>query len=415
MNNKLKNEYVQVSSNKQRMWNYNEEVTSLKHERKEWKGKNIQEKCKQGVIGLGKNEHSIDQKKRKLNEMSRNEKDSWLEKELKQRPPKYQKLSDEYYESTLLTIFDTLHNITNIIGLSTHPKRFDLMNNKKFKSLYRLIPSLIKLNNIIGMESVKLQVFRMICYFVHSLNTDQEINHIVITGQSGIGKTTLAKVLGSIYLELGFLTSKTFKTVKRSDLIGKYCGHTAKKTQDVFNKAEGGVLFIDEVYSLGNPDKKDVFTKECIDTINQNLSEKANNLLVIVAGYEKDVENCFFAYNEGLRRRFSLWYKIEPYNADELYRILILKIKECNWHVDTTKLNKSFIDKYYKKFKYMGADMVKLLKYAKENYSIRLMRTSIYIDMNQTKFLKICDFKYAVGKFPEIKQEDLSVMYSMYT
>lgn len=85
-----------------------------------------------------------------------------------------------------------------------------------------------------------------------------------------------------------------FKIAKRADLIAKYLGQTAPKTQEVIDDALGGVLFIDEAYSLGSPDGRDSFAKECIDTINQNLTEKKNQLLVIIAGYEDALEECFF-------------------------------------------------------------------------------------------------------------------------
>jgi hypothetical protein len=107
-----------------------------------------------------------------------------------------------------------------------------------------------------------------------------------------------------------------FKVAKRSDLIAKYLGQTAAKTQEVIDDAVGGVLFIDEAYSLGNADGGDSYAKECIDTINQNLTEKKNQLLVIIAGYENALEECFFAYNEGLNRRFPFRYTIDAYTYD---------------------------------------------------------------------------------------------------
>ena len=92
------------------------------------------------------------------------------------------------------------------------------------------------------------------------------------------------------------------------------------KTQKVIDNAEGGVLFIDEVYSLGNPGKRDVFTKECIDTINLNLTEKGDKLLVIIAGYHDDVNRCFFNYNQGLERRFPLRFNIKKYSDRNFFK-----------------------------------------------------------------------------------------------
>jgi hypothetical protein len=119
-----------------------------------------------------------------------------------------------------------------------------------------------------------------------------------------------------------------FRIVRRSDLIGKYLGHTAALTQRVINSCLGGVMFIDEAYSLGNAEGRDSFSKECIDTINQNLSEKKGELLVIIAGYKDDLDTCFFAHNPGLHRRFPFVYSIEPYSPDELVEILCRKVND---------------------------------------------------------------------------------------
>ena len=112
----------------------------------------------------------------------------------------------------------------------------------------------------------------------------------MICGPPGVGKTTIAQIIGKIYLELDFLENDKFKVASRSDLIAKYLGQTAIKTQEVIDSVVGGVLFIDEVYSLGNEEKRDSFAKECIDTINLNMTRKEPWLL-IVGGYKEDIYN----------------------------------------------------------------------------------------------------------------------------
>ena len=118
-----------------------------------------------------------------------------------------------------------------------------------------------------------------------------------------------------------------FKIAKRSDLVGQYVGHTAIKTQKIINSAFGGVLFIDEAYSLGGDD---AFSKECINTINQNLSENGDKFICIIAGYPAEIERCFFSQNEGLKRRFPFKYNIEKYDSKELSQIFENKVKEIN-------------------------------------------------------------------------------------
>lgn len=179
------------------------------------------------------------------------------------------------------------------------------------------------------MKNVKKKLFQTISYFFHGCNEKEEINHVIIKGPPSVGKTTIAKLLGLFYLSIGFLKSTNFIHAKRSDLIGEYCGHTAIKTQKI-DEEDGGVLFIDEIYALGNKEQKDVFTKECIDTINQNLTEKKGNMLCIIAGYEKEIDECFFSYNPGLKRRFPIEFNITEYSAKELFQIFMKMSNDKN-------------------------------------------------------------------------------------
>jgi AAA+ superfamily predicted ATPase len=332
--------------------------------------------------------------------------DDWYRKQMMERPLKYQRVSFVDQQSLLKDIFEKINNIDDIIKLKELENRFDFVNNEKFQKLFKLIPCLEKINEVVGMKDVKETLYKMICYFIHGLNSKQELNHIVITGSPGVGKTTLAYLLGQIYKNLGFLKNNKFMTAKRAELIGEYCGHTAVKTQKIMDEAEGGVLFIDEIYSLGNPEKRDVFTKECIDTINQNLTEKGDKLLVIIAGYQEDVEKCFFNYNKGLERRFTIRFDIKSYNYKDLFLILKKFVKNDGFEL-ANDIDDSFIKKYYDYYKFMGGDMVTLLKYAKENYSLRLMKNTVIINdkMNQ-KLLILDDFEKAQERFNNRKVEE---------
>ena len=120
-----------------------------------------------------------------------------------------------------------------------------------------------------------------------------------IRDSPGTGKTEIAKIMGELFSNLGILKNKKFKKVTRSDLIAGYLGQTALKTRDVIKESLGGVLFIDEAYALGNQEKRDSFAKECIDTLCEALSDHKDNLMVIIAGYENDLNKCFFSYNKG--------------------------------------------------------------------------------------------------------------------
>ena len=105
------------------------------------------------------------------------------------------------------------------------------------------------------------------------------------------------------------------------------------KTKDVIKDSLGGVLFIDEAYALGNTEKRDSFAKECIDTLCEALSDNKDNLMVIIAGYEKDLKECFFSYNDGLDSRFTWRFKIDDYTSGDLRDIFIKKVSDFGWSV----------------------------------------------------------------------------------
>lgn len=236
-----------------------------------------------------------------------------------------------------------------VLGKSYHCKKNTQFAGMNLRIMCNLVQPLTELSNMIGMQTVKNHLINQILFFLQGnhnkqkcnkcvdctynlpcLNSQTEMLHTVISGPPGVGKTEFGKILGKIYKEMGILTGDSFKLVTRADLIGSYLGHTAAKTQKVIDEAKGGVLFIDEAYSLGNSELRDSFSKECIDTLNQNLSER-RDFLCIIAGYENELEKCFFAYNEGLRRRFTFRYNFDPYDYNELFQIFEKKVEFSNW------------------------------------------------------------------------------------
>jgi SpoVK/Ycf46/Vps4 family AAA+-type ATPase len=257
------------------------------------------------------------------------------------------------------------------------------------KRLYNLIPTLEKLENVVGMENVKKTIVNQIVYFLSGLDVNDDMLHTVITGPPGVGKTLLGNIIGEIYYKLGIVNGNgnkyvdpitkeekdyIFKIAKRSDLIGEYLGHTAIKTQKVIDECEGGVLFIDEAYSLGNEDKKDIYSKECIDTLNQNLTEKKTQFICIIAGYPDDLDKCFFSVNDGLKRRFPFKYNIDKYTATELTHILMLMIKKKNWKLDKQLSFDEIIEFMkinYDKFPNYGGDIETLFFNIRIAHSLR--------------------------------------------
>jgi SpoVK/Ycf46/Vps4 family AAA+-type ATPase len=213
---------------------------------------------------------------------------------------------------------------------------------------------------MIGLKRIKENIVNQIVYFLSGLQSGlDDMMHTIIEGPPGSGKTEVGRILGEVYRKMGLLKSDVFRIVKRSELIGKYLGHTAKNVQDVIDSCAGGVMFIDEAYSLGDNEGRDSFSKECLDTLNQNLSDNKGQFLCIIAGYSDSLDKNFFAFNPGLRRRFTFKYTIEKYSAEELRDIFLQKVTDSDWKISpevTDIYNAEFFKTNYDLFRCMGGD-----------------------------------------------------------
>lgn len=272
-----------------------------------------------------------------------------------------------------------VHNLKDLIKLG---KSFKFYKNLDIVALWRLQPWLEELDKMVGMDSLKETVFFQVIYYLqgmHTKNKNEEYLHTVIYGPPGSGKTTVAKIIGKIYQSLNVLSPNgTFRVAYRDDFIAGYLGQTATKTKKLLQSCIGGVLFIDEVYALApRSNDRDSFSKEAIDTLNAFLSDHKNDFCCIVAGYHDDVENCFFAMNQGLKRRFPWTHKIEEYKSKELYNIFIKMIHDMNWKTD---FEPSFmVDIFEKKkdlFKYAGGSLETMLSKAKMLHAVRVFTIS---------------------------------------
>ena len=270
-------------------------------------------------------------------------------------------------------INENVETLDDLIKLGNiYDPNIKIKYNINIRKLNKLIEPLQKLKNMIGMEKVKKTIVDQILYFLQGIDDkNKDMLHCVIEGPPGVGKTEVAKILGQIYRKMGILSSDKFKSVKRSHLIGGYLGQTAIKTQKVLDECNGGVLFIDEAYSLGNSEGKDSYSKECIDTLTAHLSENKQNFICIIAGYKNSLKECFFKYNEGLERRFPYRFEIDKYTPYELSQIFVKIVKEYEWNV-SDNFDSDFFTQNIDYFTFNGGDMELLFHKCKIAHSRRV-------------------------------------------
>lgn len=196
-----------------------------------------------------------------------------------------------------------------------------------------------ELNGYIGLAGIKREVTNLINMATvykmrekHGLPTVDMSLHMVFTGNPGTGKTMIARLMARIYRSLGILSKGQLVEVDRSGLVAGYVGQTATKTAEVIEKAKGGVLFIDEAYALNGSGEND-FGQEAIDTLLKAMEDNRDDLVVIVAGYDKLMEN-FIHSNPGLESRFNRYLHFDDYSVDEMVGIYEMQLKKGKYQLD---------------------------------------------------------------------------------
>lgn len=213
---------------------------------------------------------------------------------------------------------------------------------------------LAELDSLVGLDMVKQDIHTLINFVKinqvraeRGLKTADISYHLVFSGNPGTGKTTVARLLAKLYQKIGVLSSGHLVEVDRSRLVAGFLGQTAIKTAEVIEEAMGGVLFIDEAYSLAQ-DEQDGYGKECIATILKAMEDHRDDLVVIVAGYD-DLMHKFIDSNPGLKSRFNKYFNFPDYTGEEMEKIFLLQCKNNGYQIgaDAQAMLRECFDRMY--------------------------------------------------------------------
>lgn len=247
----------------------------------------------------------------------------------------------DYFLGNMEEIKMTVKNDIPVITI----KEEDIQMSRSRNSSEELEEVNRELSEIIGLDEVKAYITSLQSLVAmqqkrreQGMKTATLSKHMIFTGNPGTGKTTIARLISRYMKAIGALTQGQLVEVSRSDLVAQYVGQTAPLTMSVIKSAIGGVLFIDEAYSL-HRGKDDAFGLECIDTLVKAMEDNRDNLIVILAGYKKEM-SVFLESNSGLKSRFPNIINFKDYTGEELYQIACLQAKGKGYHINEAVADK---------------------------------------------------------------------------
>lgn len=239
------------------------------------------------------------------------------------------------------------------------------------------------LNSLIGLREVKRHVAEIYAYIQiqkkrsqENLITEPMSFHMIFKGNPGTGKTTVARIMGRLFKKLGVLQKGHLIEVERGDIVGEYIGQTAQKTKVQLKRAMGGILFIDEAYSLARGGEKD-FGKEAIDTLVKSMEDFREQFVLILAGYHDEMDR-FLLTNPGLRSRFPIKISFPNYSTNELLAIanLMLKERQYNLSINAREELRMILERESREFRNSGnARLVRnIIERAIRRQAVRLLK-----------------------------------------
>ena len=272
-----------------------------------------------------------------------------------------------------------------------------------------------ELDTLVGLDEVKKQIKKVLNYIKLSKDRDKmPMLHMCFNGNPGTGKTTVARIVGKIFSEERILSDRNiFVEAQRVDLIGEYVGQTAPKTQSVIRKAEGGVLFIDEAYSIASYIQDEGgrdYGAECIATLLKEMEDKRDNLCVILAGYTKEMEN-MLSVNPGFQSRIQFIIDFPDYSAEELFIIFKGLCQKENYKISPSA-KKELISNFEIARRQDRFSNGRYVRNIFEKIKIEQANRIIERKEEDKNLIKKCDVDIVISKLLKNKQEKIKIGFA---
>lgn len=237
-------------------------------------------------------------------------------------------------------IIETLYKYLGSTQVDSIYEKLKASSNVSLDELLR------QLDALVGLDNVKQQVLHLMNFNQiqmlrenNGLKRSNKTLHMAFLGNPGTAKTTVARIIGKMYKQIGLLSKGHFIEASRTDLIAEYQGQTAIKVRRLINRAKGGVLFIDEAYSITENENSDSYGRECLTELTKALEDYRSDLVVIVAGYPNLMDN-FFQSNPGLKSRFNTFISFHDYSIDQLVQIFEYTCYQNDYSIESKALLK---------------------------------------------------------------------------